>query len=143
MSTRSAALLFGIVFLAVGILGFMPSPPPPDAPALTVEHGHGMVLGMFPVNTLHTVVHLLFGLLGIGAWASGHWRGYFQMLALSYALLAVLGLNAATNTLFGFVPIWGADVYLHAGVAIAAFYFGFVHGQVDLPTHHHGMPHRV
>ena len=142
MSTRNAALLFGIVFLAVGILGFMPSPPPLDAPALTVEHGYGMVLGMFPVNTLDTIALLLFGLLGIGAWASGHWRSYFQVLAVSYALLAVLGLNAATNTLFGFAPIWGADVYLHAGIALGAFYFGFVHGQVDLPTHH-ATPHRV
>jgi hypothetical protein len=142
MSTRTAALLFGIVFLVIAALGFMASPPPPDAPALTTEHGHGMALGKFPVNTLHNVVHILFGLLGIGAWASGHWRGYFQFLAVSYALLAVLGLNAATNTTFGLMPIWGADVYLHSAVALGAFYFGFVHGQVDLPRHH-GMPHRA
>ena len=142
MSTRTAALLFAIAFLVMGFVGFVPSPPPADAPALTVEHGHGMALGMFPVNTLHNVVHLLFGLLGVAAWASGHWRGYFQVLAVSYALLAVLGLNTATNTTFGLLPIWGADVYLHAAVAIGAFYFGFVHGQVDLP-HHHEMAHRI
>src|SRR5690349_4227027 len=133
MSTRTAALVFAIAFAVVGFLGFMPSPPPPDAPALIAEHGHGMALGVFPVNTLHNIVHLVFALLGFAAWASGRSRGYFQLLALSYALLAVLGLNGSTNTTFGYVPIWGADVYLHGAVAIAAFYFGFVHGSVDLP----------
>jgi len=142
MHTRYAALLVGVLFVVMGFLGFMPSPPPPDAPALTVEHGHGMALGMFPVNTLHNIVHLVFGLLGITAWASGHWRAYFQMLAVSYALLAVLGLNAATNTTFGLIPIWGADVYLHGAIAIGAFYFGFVHGAVDV-HHHHPTPHRA
>ena len=142
MNTRTAALVFAIAFAVVGILGFMPSPPPPDAPALTVEHGHGLALGMFPVNTVHNVVHLTFAILGLAAWGSGWSRPYFQLLAVSYALLAVLGLNAATNTTFGLIPIWGADVYLHAAIAIGAFYFGFVHGSVDARSHH-GMPHRV
>ena len=142
MSTRTAALVFAIVFAVVGILGFMPSPPPPDAPALSVEHGHGMILGIFPTNTVHNIVHLAFALLGFAAWGSGHARGYFQVLSVAYALLAVLGLNAATNTTFGLVPIWGADVFLHAGIALVAFYFGFVPGSVDL-HHHHATPHRA
>jgi hypothetical protein len=142
MSTRTAALVFGVVFALVGIVGFVPSPPPIDAPALTANHGHGLALGMFPTNTVHNLVHLLFGALGFAAWGTGRARGYFQVLAVSYALLAVLGLNAATNTTFGLIPIWGADVYLHAAVAIVAFYYGFVHGSVDLPRHHAPM-HRV
>jgi hypothetical protein len=142
MSTRTAALLFGIVFLVIAALGFLASAIPPDAPSLTVDHGYGMAFGIFPVNTLYNVANMLFGLLGIAAWASGHWRTYFQLLAVSFALLAVLGLNPATNTTFGLMPIWGADVYLHSAIALGAFYFGFVHGQVDLPRHH-GMPHRA
>lgn len=142
MGVRTASLVFGVIFLVVGFLGFVPSPPPPDAPALTVEQGHGLALGIFPVNTVHNVIHLLFGVLGLAAWATGHWRGYFQLLAVSYALLAVLGLNAVTNTTFGIVPIWGADVYLHALIAVGAFYYGFVHGSVDVHTHH-PTPHRV
>ena len=132
MSTRTAALVFGIVFAVVGILGFMPSPPPPDAPALTMEHGHGMILGMFPTNTGHNVVHLLFALLGIAAWAGGWARTYFQVLAVSYGLLTVLGLIPATQTTFGLIPIWGNDVFLHGAIAVAAAYFGFVRGSVDL-----------
>jgi hypothetical protein len=128
MNTVSAALVFGVVFLLAGIAGFFPSPVPPDAPPLTIDHGHGLALGVFPVNTLHNVVHLLFGVLGIaaarGALMSA--RGYFQLVAVSYALLVVLGLIPATQTTFGLVPIWGADVWLHALIAAGAAYFGFV-----------------
>jgi hypothetical protein len=95
------------------------------------------------VNTLHNVVHLLFGLMGLAAWSAGYARTYFQVLAVSYAVLAVLGLSDATNTTFGLVPLWGADVYLHAAIAIGAFYFGFVRGVVDVPSGHHEMPHRA
>jgi hypothetical protein len=135
MSTKTAALVFAIVFALVGVLGFLPAPPPADAPPLTMEHGHGMVLGLFPVNTLHNVVHLLFALLGLAAWAGGWARGYFQLLAVSYGALTVLGLIPATQTTFGLIPIWGNDVYLHGAVAVVAAYFGFVRGNVDV-THH-------
>ena len=103
MSTKTAALVFGVVFAVVGFLGFMPSPPPPDAPPLSMEHGHGLALGLFPVNTLHNVVHLLFAVLGIAAWAGGWARSYFQFLTVAYGLLAVLGLIPATSTTFGFI----------------------------------------
>lgn len=143
MSTKTAALVFGIVFAVVGFLGFTPAPPPPDAPSLAIEHGHGMALGIFPVNTVHNVVHLLFALLGIAAWAGGWARTYFQVLAISYALLTVMGLVPAMNTAFGLMPIWGSGVWLHAAVAISAVYFGFVRGSVDLPTPHVPTPRRV
>lgn len=142
MSTKTAALVFGIVFALVGIVGFMPAPPPPDAPPLTIEHGHGLALGMFPVNTIHNVVHLLFGLLGFAAWAGGWGRSYFQLIAVAYGLLTVLGLIPGTRTTFGLIPIWGNDVWLHAAIAPVAAYFGFVRGNVDVHTHA-PTPHRV
>jgi hypothetical protein len=108
--------------------GFFPTPPPPDAPPLAIEHGHGLALGIFPINTLHNLVHLLFSALGFaaafGAILSA--RAYFQLVAVAYALLTLLGLIPATQTTFGLVPIWGADVWLHAGLAIVAAYFGFM-----------------
>ena len=127
MNTATMAMVFGVVFSLVGVLGFFPSPPPPGAPPLSVEHGHGMALGLFPINTLHNVVHLLFGFLGIAA-ARGvlmSARGYFQLVAVAYALLVILGLLPATQTTFGLIPIWGNDVWLHALIAAGAAYFGF------------------
>ena len=127
MRTPFAALVFGVVFVLVGIAGFFAAPPPPDAPPLTVEHGHGLVLGLFPVNTVHNLVHLLFGVLGIAASRAMAVtpRQYFQVVALSYALLVVLGMIPATSTLFGLTPLWGNEVWLHALLAAAAAYLGF------------------
>jgi len=121
------ALVFGVVFVVAGLAGFVASPPAADAPALIVPQGHGMALGLFPVNILHNIVHLLFGALGIAAGMGAVMTAgsYFRIVAISYALLTVLGLIAATNTAFGLVPIWGLDVWLHGLLAVAAAYFGF------------------
>ena len=135
MNIRTAALVFGIVFLLAGASGFVASPPPADAPPLTIEHGHGMALGLFPVNTVHNVVHLLFGVLGILAWnGTGTARGYFRLVGIAYLLLTVLGLIPATNTAFGFVPIWGNDVYLHGLLGAVAIYFGFIAPATPAPA---------
>lgn len=127
MAIGTLAMVFGVVFLLVGVLGFIAAPPPPDALPLTMNHGHGLALGLFPVNTLHNIVHLLFGALGLMA-ARGMLmsaRTYFQFLAVAYALLAVLGALPATQTTFGLIPIYGNDVWLHALIAVAAGVIGF------------------
>lgn len=127
MTTRSFAMVLGVGFLVAGLAGFFPTPatPPPD---LTQTHGFGHALGILPVNTLHNVVHLLFALLGIAA-ARGaimSAKAYCQMVAVAYGLLVVMGLIPATNTTFGLIPIYGADVWLHLIIAVLAGYFGFV-----------------
>ena len=127
MAIGTLAMVFGIVFLLVGVSGFFAAPPPPDALPLQADHGHGLALGLFPVNTLHNLVHLAFGALGLmAAWGMViSARTYFQFLAISYALLAVLGMMPATQTTFGLIPIYGNDVWLHALVAISAGVIGF------------------
>ena len=126
---RTFAGVFGAIYLIVGILGFVPGlvQPAHHAPALAVESNHGMLLGLFPVNLLHNVVHLLIGVWGLAASSNlpaARWYG--RALAVFYGLLAVLGLFPATHTLFGLVPIHGHDVWLHAVSALVAGYFGFV-----------------
>jgi hypothetical protein len=126
MTTRTFALVLGVAFIVAGLAGFFPTPADPPA-ELTQTHGFGHALGLLPVNTLHNVVHLLFGVMGIlasrGSLMSA--RGYAQFVAVAYALLAVLGLLPATNTTFGLIPIYGADVWLHGVIAAISAYFGF------------------
>lgn len=130
MSTRHFALVFGIVFLLAGISGFIPAmlhPVAADAPPLTVNMGYGLVMGLLPVNVLHNLVHILFGILGVVAFAGVVApRVYAQIVAVAYGLLVVLGLLPATQTLFGLMPIYGNDVWLHLVLGTVAAYFGFM-----------------
>lgn len=129
MNTRTFALLFGIVFLAVGALGFLPSMvhPPMDGHDVSMTQGYGDLLGLFPVNMLHNIVHILFGVWGLLAYRSlAGARTYARGVAIIYAVLTVLGLLPATNTTFGLIPIYGNDVWLHAALALVAAYFGWM-----------------
>jgi hypothetical protein len=130
MNTRTFALIFGIVFLLVGAAGFIPGllQPPHTHPDVTVEQNFGYVLGLFPANILHHLVHILFGIWGLLAYRS--WsgaRGYAKGVAIIYAVLTVMGLIPGLNTVFGLIPLFGNDIWLHALLAAVAAYFGFVH----------------
>ena len=125
MSTRSFALIFGIVFIAVGIAGFVPQLL--QGPEGGDMGDHQMLLGLFAVNPLHNAVHILFGLWGLAASRSaGGAVTYARGVAIIYAVLAIAGLVPATADGFGLVPLWGKDVWLHAGLALVAAYFGWV-----------------
>lgn len=128
MSTRTFAMIFGIVFLAVGIAGFVPQlVQPPEGGAMATDMEHRMLLGMFPVNTLHNVVHLLFGLWGLAASRSlGGSVTYARGVAIIYALLAIMGFIPSLNTMFGLVPLHGNNIWLHLALALVAAYFGWV-----------------
>lgn len=130
MSTRRFALIYGIVFLLVGLAGFVPGATVPHThPDVRVTSGLGLVLGLFPVNVLHNLTHLVFGAWGLGAYRS--YSGavlYARVVTVVYALLTVMGLVSAGNvhTTFGLVPLYGHDIWLHAALALIAAYFGFV-----------------
>jgi hypothetical protein len=126
---KTFALIWGVGFLAAGASGFIPAlSPPATHPGLTMEHGSALALGLFPVNTLHNIVHLLFGVWGLLAARSvGGSRTFAQAVAVIYGLLIVLGLIPQTNNMFGFVPLHGNDVWLHVALALPAAYFGFMH----------------
>ena len=113
------ARVFGVLFVLIGILGFVPQ--------LTPD---GMLLGLFPVNAVHNIVHILLGLWGLAAGGSAPGAvTYFKGVAVIYTLLMVLGLIPATNTLFGLAPIHGHDVWLHGVLAAISAYYGFVRGK--------------
>lgn len=130
MATRRFALIYGIVFLLVGLAGFVPGATVPHThPDVRVTSGLGLVMGLFPVNVLHNLTHLLFGAWGL--WASRFHTGsvlYARAVAIVYALLTVMGMVSAGNvhTTFGLVPLYGHDIWLHAVLALVAAYFGFV-----------------
>jgi hypothetical protein len=129
MNVRTFALLFGVIFLAVGALGFVPGAVTPGShPGMTMDQGYGLLLGLFPVNLLHNIAHLLFGVWGVLARSAGAARNYFRGVAIIYGLLTLMGLlPAPMNITFGLVPLFGHDIWLHGVLAAAGVYFGWLH----------------
>lgn len=128
MTTRNFAMVAGIVYIVVGVLGFVPAllTRPAGAPPLTFDQGYGYLFGLFPVNFLHSLVHLAIGIWGvIAARAWGAARTFAISLAVIYGVLTIMGLVPGLNTVFGYVPLFGHDIWLHAVTAIVAAYFGF------------------
>jgi hypothetical protein len=125
MRVRYFALVFGIVYLLVGVAGLIPGLlTAPTDQGVMVDTLHGNLLGIFPVNIVHTLVHLIFGVWGIIAYRSYSGSRTFAWVAgVVFLALFVFGLIPGLNTLFGMAPIAGADVWLHllSGVIALAF----------------------
>lgn len=118
---KTAAILFGIVFLAIGILGFVPSITAPDA------NGMPMLLGIFHVNTLHNVVHLASGAVALlcGMSGAGASRTYFRIFGVIYLLVAILGFYPDGTMILGMLSNNPADTWLHVAIAVVSLFLGF------------------
>jgi hypothetical protein len=142
MTAQTFALIAGIAYVGAGVLGLLPAtlmPAPADAPATRFDVLYGYLLGLFPVNVLHTGVHLAIGLWGIAAWAGAAGAlTYARSLAVIYGLLAVMGIIPGLNTVFGLIPLHGHDIWLHGVTAAVAAYFGF--RSADMPRERRGGP---
>jgi hypothetical protein len=130
MTIRTFALVLGILYLGLGIFGFVPplvSAAPNPAPDVGMLALYGYLLGFFPVNFILNLVHLATGAWGVAASrGAGGARAYSRTVAVFYAILAVIGMVPEINTLFGIAPLQGHNVWLHGLTAIAAGFFGFI-----------------
>jgi protein-S-isoprenylcysteine O-methyltransferase Ste14 len=96
---QTAALLVGLVFLLVGILGFIPGITSNyDDLKFAGHNSDAQLLGIFDTSILHNIVHLLFGVAGLA-------------LARTYdgARNYLIGGGVIYLALFLYGAIWGAD----------------------------------
>ena len=137
MIERYCALSVGIIFLVLGIAGFIPglvslpgaseSYVPLGATKSIYATGFGYVFGLFPTNLVHNLVHLAVGVLGIVSYSSlSNSRLFNRGFAVAYVLIAIMGLLPYTQTSFGLMPLFGNNVWFNALSAIATAYYGFV-----------------
>ena len=135
-AVQSAALLAGIVFLAVGILGFVPGITTHYGDLSFAGHDSGAkLLGIFQTSILQNVVHLLFGLVGIAMARS--WEGARTFLiagGVVYLVLFVYGLLAHGDSSANFIPVNSADNVLHVVFGVAMVALGLVLGRKLIPT---------
>ena len=113
---KAAAILFGVVFLLVGILGFVPA-----------ATNNEMLLGIFHVNFAHNIVHLASGAVFLlcGMAGAGASRTFFRIFGIVYALVAVLGFMKGDGLLLGLVSNNMADSWLHTALAAVMLFLGF------------------
>lgn len=111
---RIIAVIFGIVMLAVGVLGFVPSLVP-----------GGLLLGFFEVNVIHNLVHIATGLVALAAGQSDAYaKLFFQIFGIIYGIVTVLGFVLNGNLMLMHVNT--LDNFLHLGITIIALYLGFI-----------------
>jgi len=124
MNAQKVAQIFGWVFIVVGILGFVPV----AMIGGTVGMAPSSLLGLFPVNLVHNLVHVAFGIWGVMAskTAAGSMQ-YCKIGGVIYLLLGGVGLvGSITAMLNGFVPLGGNDAFLHLALGAVLAYFGFM-----------------
>ena len=121
---KKLALLFGVVFLLVGLLGFVENP----------LVGMGAI---FETDLMHNLVHILFGvvLLVVALKApvkSGLW---LKVLGVVYLVLAVLGFLMVPEggALLGLVNANGADHWLHIVLGLVLLVGGFMASGKGMP----------
>jgi hypothetical protein len=123
-------LLVGAVFLAVGVLGFVPGITTNyDHLTFAGHHSDAPLLGIFNVSVLHNLVHLAFGVAGIAlARKFNSARSYLIGGGVVYLVLFVYGLVINHDSSANFVPVNDADNW-HLGLAVAMIALGATLGR--------------
>jgi hypothetical protein len=126
-----AALVVGVVFLLVGVLGFIPGVTTNyDQLTFAGHESEAALLGIFNVSILHNIVHLLFGVAGVLlARTYSAARGYLIVGGFIYLALFLYGLLIDPDSAANFVPVNNADNYLHLGLGIGMIALGAVLGR--------------
>ena len=108
------ALAGGVVFLLIGILGFVLAPDAGDK-----------LFGLFQVNLLHNIIHIVIGsLFFAGSSTQTRAKQVNLLVGIVYGLVALLGfVGVLVDDL---IDANAADDFLHLATAVLALYFGTV-----------------
>ena len=125
MTAKTAALVIGFIFIAVGLLGFVDNPIIGDSDK-----------AIFHADTVHNMVHIVSGALFvlIALAAPGYTAGFLKLFGVVYLLIGVIGfISVGTEGLgkvLGFLHVNGADNFLHVALGILIFIAGFASRKV-------------
>jgi hypothetical protein len=120
---QNVARLAGVVFLLVGIAGFVPGVTTSlyDGLEFAGDEGNAELLGLFQVTVLHNIVHGLFGVAGLAlaATASGA-RTFLLGGGAVYVALWLLGIVGGAD----WIPANSADNWLHLAFGLGMIGLG-------------------
>jgi hypothetical protein len=123
---QKVAFAFGLIFLLVGIAGFIPGITQHVGDMKFAGHeSDSELLGVFQVSILHNLVHLAFGIAGLAAARTARAASNYLIVGgVIYLLLAILGLPLDREDSANFIPINDADDWLHLGLGLAMLILG-------------------
>lgn len=122
----SAARLVGLVFLVVGVLGFVPGPTTNyDAMTFAGHESGALLFDRFQVSVLHNLVHLAFGVAGLlMSRTSRGARSFLVVGGAVYLVLWLYGVLVDEAAKANFVPVNDPDDWLHLGLGIGMLLLG-------------------
>ncbi len=122
---QTTALLFGVIFLLVGVAGFIPGVTS-DLDRLSTIGGEGAHLfGTFGVNWLENVVHLAYGVVGLWVATSAvRSRNYFLWGGAVYGLVWLYGLLIDLGSDANFIGVNEAANWLHFALFVVMVALG-------------------
>ena len=131
-AVQSVAMLFGFVFLLVGILGFIPGITTHYGDlAFAGENSDAELIGIFQVSILHNIVHLLFGIAGLAlARTYEGARTYMIGGGVIYLVLWILCLVGGAE----WIPSNDADHWLHFALGVVMIGLGFLTSRERVTT---------
>jgi hypothetical protein len=130
------ALVFGLVLVAAGILGFFYEASFSTGDDTLSSDNREAVLGILDVNGWHNVVHILSGVVGlavVGSYANA--RLYALGLGAVYIVVTILGfLYGDGDSIFKLIPVNTEDNILHLLIGVAGLGAGFATPGEPSPT---------
>jgi hypothetical protein len=123
---QSIAALVGLVFLLVGILGFIPGITTHYSDLAFAGHDSGAkLLGIFQTSVLHNLIHIAFGVGILMARTPEGARTYLIGGGVAYLTVWLIGVIGGLDWL----PVNAADNWLHIVLGVGMIALGFVTGR--------------
>lgn len=110
MGSKNMIMWLGVILVIVGIIGFFANP----------------LLGLFEVNAMHNLVHIITGVLAIvfAMTSESAAKNFAKVFGIIYGLVAILGIFSGSGMVLG-IALNGADNVLHIILALIFLYLGF------------------
>lgn len=123
---KTIAAVYGVVFLLVGVAGFIPGITTNyDDLRFAGHESNAMVLGVFEVSVLHNIVHLAFGVVGLAMARRAIWAAYYLAGGgFLYAVVWLYGVMVDRQSEANFLPLNNADNWLHLILAVTMLGLG-------------------
>ncbi len=122
---KSLATWFGLILVVLGVLGFIPG----------VTNDDKMIFGIFQVDTVHSIVHIVVGALGLWMGMAGmdQAKNYLRIFGVVFALFAIIGFFQG-DTILGIMDTNMAHTWVYVVLALIFLWGGFAGGSSSMDS---------